>query len=117
MIVTVEVPVLFMIPLSQNQFPKIITLSDPSSVRLVRSIFPPSAGNSRCEYTQGVQVCTDELQQPLVPNSFRYLTHQFVVIDSIEEFLQIEIHHPAVACSDVTAALALQPDERPGRKP
>jgi hypothetical protein len=34
----------------------------------------------------------DELQQPLVLNPFGDLTHQFVVIDSIEEFLQIKIN-------------------------
>jgi hypothetical protein len=29
------------------------------------------------------------------------LAHQFVVIDSIEEFFQIKINHPAVAIRDV----------------
>src|SRR5215471_8524777 len=53
----------------------------------------------------GIQECADELQQPLIPDSFRNLIHQFVVIDSIEEFLQIELHDPAVACSDVLLRL------------
>src|SRR5262249_4045991 len=52
-----------------------------------------------------IQECADELQQPLVPDSFRNLTPQFVVIDSIKEFLKIEIHHPAVAGSDVLLRL------------
>src|ERR1700674_2739078 len=45
-----------------------------------------------------IQECPDELQQPLIFDSFGDLTHQFVVIDSIEKFLQIKIHAPAVAC-------------------
>ena len=32
-------------------------------------------------------------------------THQFVVVDPIEEFLQIEIHHPVVAVGDVVLRL------------
>ena len=32
----------------------------------------------------GIQECPDEFQQPLVPDPFGDLTHQFVVIDSIE---------------------------------
>src|SRR5581483_4761377 len=36
-----------------------------------------------------------------VPNPLGDLPHQFVVIDSVEEFLQIEVYHPAVARRDV----------------
>ena len=43
-----------------------------------------------------VQERPDEFQQPFVLDPFRDLTHQFVVVDSIKEFLQIQIHHPAV---------------------
>jgi hypothetical protein len=53
----------------------------------------------------GVQERPDELQQPLVSDSSGDLTHQFVVIDPIEEFLQIQIHHPAVARSDILLRL------------
>src|SRR5712672_356619 len=51
--------------------------------------------------TPGIQECPDELQQPLVLDPFGDLTHQFVMIDSIEEFLQIKINTPAVALSDM----------------
>jgi len=44
-----------------------------------------------------IQECPDEFQQPLVFDPFGNLTHQFVVIDPIEKFLQIKIHNPAVA--------------------
>src|SRR5712692_7247613 len=49
----------------------------------------------------GIQECPDEFQQPLVLDSFGNLTHQFVVIDSIEKFLQIKINAPAVAFGDI----------------
>src|SRR5438309_2815989 len=52
-----------------------------------------------------IQECPDEFQQPLVLDSFCDLTHQFVVIDSIEEFLQIEINHPAVARGNLLLCL------------
>jgi site-specific DNA recombinase len=52
-----------------------------------------------------IQKCPDEFQQPLVLDSFCDLTHQFVVIDSIEKFLQIEINHPAVARGNVLLCL------------
>src|SRR2546426_12725211 len=38
-------------------------------------------------------------------DTFRDLTHQFVVIDSIEKFLQVEVHHPAVAFGDILLRL------------
>jgi len=52
-----------------------------------------------------IQEYPDEFQQPLVLDSFCDLTHQFVVIDSIEKFLQIEINHPAVARGNVLLCL------------
>src|SRR5439155_6205462 len=48
-----------------------------------------------------VQERPDEFQQPFVSDPFGNLTHQFVMVDSIEEFLQIQIHHPAVTFSDI----------------
>ena len=53
----------------------------------------------------GFQECPDELQQPLVPDAFDNLTHQLILVDSIEEFLQIQIHHDAVTCSDILLRL------------
>ena len=53
--------------------------------------------------TPAFQECPDELQQPLVRDPFGDLPHPLVVIDPIEEFLQIEIHAPAVALSDICA--------------
>src|SRR6266545_124343 len=52
-----------------------------------------------------IQECPDELQQPLVLHPFGDRTHQFVVVDSIEEFLQIEIHAPAVTFGDIPLRL------------
>lgn len=49
----------------------------------------------------GVQERPDEVQQPLVLDSFSHLPHQFVVIDSIEKPFQVEIDHPAVARGDI----------------
>src|SRR5918912_1285877 len=53
----------------------------------------------------GIQECPDEFQQPLVLDPLGDLTHQFVVIDSIEEFLQIKINAPAVAFDDILLRL------------
>jgi hypothetical protein len=44
-------------------------------------------------------------QQPLVFNPFRDLAHQFVVIDSIEQFLQFKIDAPAVTFGDILMRL------------
>src|SRR5262249_15635687 len=48
-----------------------------------------------------IQECPDEFQQPLALDPLGDLPHQFVVIDSIEKFLQIKIHAPAVAFGDI----------------
>src|SRR6478752_1757222 len=44
-----------------------------------------------------IQEFPDEFQQTLVRDPLGDVTHQFVVRNSIEEFLQIEINAPAVA--------------------
>src|SRR4029077_7123942 len=43
----------------------------------------------------GIQEYPDEFQQPLVLDPLGDLSHQFVVIDPIKEFLQIEINAPS----------------------
>src|SRR5258708_24992559 len=53
----------------------------------------------------GVQERPDELQQPFVFDTLGDLCHQFVMINSIEKFLQIEINHPAVAFGNVPLCL------------
>ena len=53
----------------------------------------------------GIQKCPDEFSQPLILDPLGDLTHQFVVIDSIKEFLQIEINAPAVPFGDVLLRL------------
>src|SRR4029077_10744736 len=63
----------------------------------------------------GIQECPDELQQPLVLDPFGDLTHQFIVIDSIEEFLQIKINAPAVALGDILLRLCHRLMSRPSR--
>jgi len=52
-----------------------------------------------------IQECSNELQQPLVLYPFGNRTHQFVVVDSIEEFLQVEINTPAITFGDVLLCL------------
>src|SRR5260370_26061791 len=44
-------------------------------------------------------------KQPFVFDTFRDLCHQFVMINSIEKFLQIEINHPVVALSNIPLCL------------
>src|SRR5262249_25256208 len=63
----------------------------------------------------GIQECPDEFQQPLVLDPFGDLTHQFVVVDSIEKFLQIKIHAPAVAFGDILLRLCHRLMSRPSR--
>src|SRR5580765_393305 len=63
----------------------------------------------------GIQECPDELQQPFIFDSFGDLAHQFVVINSIEKFLQIKINHPAVAFGDVLLRLCHRLMSRPSR--
>src|SRR5207302_5662749 len=63
----------------------------------------------------GIQECPDELQQPLVPDPFGDLPHQFVVRNSIEEFLQIKINAPAVTFGDVLLRLCHRLLSRPSR--
>src|SRR5438477_1674818 len=70
----------------------------------LRSAFHTGADQSVLHHP-GVQKCPDEFQQPLVFDSFGDLTHQFVVIDSVEKLFEVEINHPAVACGDVLLRL------------
>src|SRR5580698_751615 len=87
--------------------------SSSSSTRLLSSgeSGPPCGVPSTLGLTNpilhhpGIQECPNELQQPLVLDPFGDLTHQFVVIDSIEEFLQIEINAPAVTLGDILLRL------------
>ena len=63
----------------------------------------------------GIQKCPDESQQPLVLDAFGNLRHQFVVIDPIKEFFQIEINHPSVACRDILLSVSHGLMRRPSR--
>src|SRR3989442_10338586 len=69
------------------------------------SAFHTGAGQS-VPHHPGVQKRPDEFQQPLVFDSFGDLTHQFVVIDSVEKLFEVEINHPAGACGDVLLRLS-----------
>ena len=53
----------------------------------------------------GLQKSPDEFQQPLVFDTLGDLCHQFVMIHSIEKFLQIEINHPAVTFGNIPLCL------------
>src|SRR5262249_35180068 len=63
----------------------------------------------------GIQECPDEFQQPLVLDPLGDLTHQSVVIDPIEEFLQIEINAPAATFGDVLLRLCHRLMSRPSQ--
>ena len=54
----------------------------------------------------GIQERPDEFQQPLVIDALGDLSHQFVMIDSIEKLLQVEVNQPAIASSDYRCACA-----------
>jgi hypothetical protein len=47
-----------------------------------------------------IQECPDKFQQPPILDPFGDLTHEFVVIDPVEKFIQIKINTPAVAFDD-----------------
>jgi hypothetical protein len=70
----------------------------------LRSPFYAGAGQPVLHYT-GIQECPDEFQQPLVLDPFGNLTHQFVVIDSVEKFLQIKINDLRAAFGDILLRL------------
>jgi hypothetical protein len=54
----------------------------------------------------GIQECPGELQQPLVLDALGDLAHQFVMIDSIEKFFQVEIDHPSVTLRNILLRLS-----------
>jgi len=63
----------------------------------------------------GVQERPDKFQQPLVIDTLGDTSHQSVVIDSIEEFLQVEINAPAAAFGDILLRLCHCLMSRPPR--
>src|ERR1022692_1345710 len=58
---------------------------------------PSSAGLTSPFSYSGSQERTNQSQQPLIADPFGNLREQSVVIDPVEKFLEIQIHHPAVA--------------------
>src|SRR5215471_17958971 len=54
----------------------------------------------------GVEKRPDELEYALVGNPFRDARHQNVVIDSVEEFFEIEVDHDVVAFGDIPLCLS-----------
>jgi hypothetical protein len=63
----------------------------------------------------GIQKCPDELQQLLVLDALGDLAHQFVMIDSIENFFQVEINHPSAALRNIPLRLSHGVMRRPTR--
>src|SRR6202162_655547 len=80
----------------------------------LRSSFHARADQSILHHP-GIQECPDELQQPLVLDALGNLAHQFVVIDSIKEFFQIEVDNPSVALRNVLLRLSHGLMRRPPR--
>src|SRR5260370_3757832 len=96
--------------------------SSSSSTRLLSSGesgppcgVPSTLGDQPVLHHPGIQERPNEFQQPLVLDPFGDLTHQFVVRDSIEEFLQIKIHAPAAAFGDIRLRLCHRLMSRPSR--
>src|ERR1700675_637338 len=97
--------------------------SSSSSTRLLSSGesgppcgVPSTLGlTSPISITPGIQKCPDELQQLLVLDALGDLAHQFVMIDSIEKFFQVEINHPSAALRNVPLRLSHGVMRRPTR--
>src|SRR5258707_7427717 len=82
--------------------------SSSSSTRLLSSgeRGPPCGVPSTLGLTSPFSItpafrCPGELQQPLVLDALGDLAHQFVMIDSIEKFFQVEIDHPSMALRNI----------------
>src|SRR5215831_7767201 len=67
----------------------------PSSTVLNQPVFQYSSLQKR----------PDQLQQPLVVDPLGDSSHQSVVIDPIEKFLQVKVHHESIAFGDVLLRL------------
>src|SRR5271155_3249565 len=86
----------------------------PAQRTSLRSSFHTRADQSVLHHP-GIQEGPDELKQPLVLDALGNLAHQFVVIDSIEEFFQIEVDHQSVALRNVLLRLSHGLMRRPPR--
>src|SRR5207302_7016092 len=64
-----------------------------------------AGANQPALHHPGIQKCPDEFSQPLILDPLGDLTHQFVVIDSIKKFSQVEINHPAVTFGNILLRL------------
>jgi hypothetical protein len=80
--------------------------SSPQRGRLQRSALRRSFVHRTHQpilHHSGLQEATNQLQHTLVADSLRHPRHQSVVVDSIKEFLQVEINHPAIALAYIWA--------------
>ncbi|CAN5434694.1 hypothetical protein BH20ACI3_BH20ACI3_18820 [soil metagenome] len=60
----------------------------------------------------------NQFQQSLVTDSFGNLRHQLVVVHSVKELFQVQVHHPAVACRNILLRFGYCLMRRPpGTKP
>src|SRR5712692_3885813 len=66
----------------------------------LRSPFIYGHHQSLCE-DPGSQASPQQADDPLVPNPLLYLAHQLVMVDPIEEFLQVNIHHPVIPLTEI----------------
>ena len=76
---------------------------------LLRRLDQPTIQHAR--FQEG----TDELQHALVAYPFGDPSHQDIVVDSIEEFLQIQIHHDPITVAHVVLRLGYRLVGRPFR--
>jgi transcriptional regulator with XRE-family HTH domain len=56
-----------------------------------------------------LEVPADELQKPLIHDTLCEPSHKDVVVDPVEEFLQVKIHHPRIAFRDVLLGVLDRP--------
>ena len=66
----------------------------------------------------GLQVAVDELSHPSIRHPLFHQAHQLIVVDPVEELLEVQVHHPAVARPSYRWACAIAWwADRPGRNP
>ena len=66
----------------------------------LRRAFRPRRNNAVGHHPR-FEIPADEFEYPFVANLLRHFIHQNVVIDPVEEFLQVHVHHNPAAFGNV----------------
>jgi site-specific DNA recombinase len=91
------------LPPSQTAGPNYLLCKGSERTALRRSLIHRT--HQSILHHSGLQKRSDQLEHSLVGHALGHRRYQTVVIDSIEKFLQIEIHHPAVPFGDILLRL------------